>query len=87
MQEWQERRRAEDLAEKRRVAPGWLDSGVHIIKPEETTVQQQEADGSGGSASAGARGPPRDLMDEDPQAERKEREGEELDRVFGGLKV
>ncbi|KAI4917159.1 hypothetical protein J4E90_003666 [Alternaria incomplexa] len=77
--EWEERRRKEDLAEKRRVAPGWLDSGVHIIKPEgpgdnnasakEETVQEQN------------------LMDLDPQAERKAQEGEELDRVFGGLQV
>ncbi|KAL7775928.1 hypothetical protein CFE70_006340 [Pyrenophora teres f. teres 0-1] len=35
LREWEDRRQREDLAEKRRVAPGWLDSGVHIIKPEE----------------------------------------------------
>ncbi|KAI4949413.1 hypothetical protein J4E91_005152 [Alternaria rosae] len=80
--EWEERRRKEDLAEKRRVAPGWLDSGVHIIKP--------EAPGDDNTGAGGAREekvPEQNLMDLDPQAERKAQEGEELDRVFGGLQV
>ncbi|CAE7185718.1 hypothetical protein P3342_008420 [Pyrenophora teres f. teres] len=82
LREWEDRRQREDLAEKRRVAPGWLDSGVHIIKPEE--------DGGGTGAAGGNTGQGQQqesLMDLDPQAERKAKEGEELDRVFGGLKV
>ncbi|KAF1833962.1 hypothetical protein BDW02DRAFT_551361 [Decorospora gaudefroyi] len=79
--EWEERRRREDLAEKRRVAPGWLDSGVHILKPENAEGDgQRMKEGGKGEVETG-------LMDLDPQAERKEKEGEELDRVFGGLKV
>ena len=76
--EWEDKRRAEDLAEKRRVAPGWLDSGVHILKPE---VVGDPGDGKGNKTEAAS------LMDLDPQAEQKAKEGEELDRVFGGLKV
>jgi hypothetical protein len=75
--DWEERRRKEDLAEKRRVAPGWLDSGVHILKPEE---------GDGGTKKED-KVPEQNLMDLDPQAESKAKEGEELDRVFGGLQV
>ncbi|RYN27471.1 hypothetical protein AA0112_g7954 [Alternaria arborescens] len=75
--QWEERRQKEDLAEKRRVAPGWLDSGVHILKPEE----------SGGGAKKEDQAPVQNLMDLDPQAESKAKEGEELDRVFGGLQV
>jgi hypothetical protein len=80
--EWEERRRKEDLAEKRRVAPGWLDSGVHIIKPE-----GPGGDGGSGGPAKEDKVPEQNLMDLDPQAERKAQEGEELDRVFGGLQV
>ncbi|EUC47010.1 hypothetical protein COCMIDRAFT_4003 [Bipolaris oryzae ATCC 44560] len=73
--QWEDRRRAEDLAEKRRVAPGWLDSGVHILKPE------------GIDEDKGKEPQQQNLMDLDPQAEQKAKQGEELDRVFGGLKV
>ncbi|KAL1799455.1 hypothetical protein ACET3X_003492 [Alternaria dauci] len=75
--EWEERRQREDLAEKRRVAPGWLDSGVHILKPEESDAGANKQD----------KVPVQNLMDLDPQAESKAKEGEELDRVFGGLQV
>jgi hypothetical protein len=74
---WEDKRAAEDLAEKRRLAPGWLDSGVHILKPEEEEKQDK--------------GVVENIMDDDPQQReaetKKVREGEELDRVFGGLKV
>ncbi|KAF1937018.1 hypothetical protein EJ02DRAFT_357787, partial [Clathrospora elynae] len=80
---WEERRRVEDLAEKRRVAPGWLDSGVHILRPDDEAAG--EKNGEGGKEDK--EGPEEGLMDLDPQAERKAKEGEELDRVFGGLAV
>jgi hypothetical protein len=74
---WEDKRAAEDLAEKRRLAPGWLDSGVHILKPEEEEKKDK--------------GIVENIMDDDPQQReaetKKVREGEELDRVFGGLKV
>lgn len=73
------------MAEQRRVAPGWLDSGVHILKPEGV---DEGAAGESAGAGAGARlEEVPQLMDLDPQAENKRLEGEELDRVFGGLKV
>lgn len=86
LQEWEERRAAEDLAEKRRLAPGWLDSGVHILKPEESSQAS-----STGAAGGRMEGVVENIMDDDPQRReaesKKQREGEELDRVFGGLKV
>ncbi|KAH7349012.1 hypothetical protein BKA66DRAFT_477113 [Pyrenochaeta sp. MPI-SDFR-AT-0127] len=72
LKEWQDQRRAEDLAEKRRLAPGWLDNDVHIIKPENETEQVKTQP---------------DLMDTGPPQPERNQEGEELDRVFGGLKV
>ncbi|EAT81746.1 hypothetical protein HBI56_156470 [Parastagonospora nodorum] len=78
LKEWEDKRKAEDLAEKRRLAPGWLDSGVHILKPEVDEVKGKEMEVE-------------NIMDDDPQQReaevKKEREGEELDRVFGGMKV
>lgn len=63
------------------MAPGWLDSGVHILKPED----------EGSAAGKGEQPGVENIMDDDPQrreAETKQaREGEELDRVFGGLQV
>ncbi|KAI8933360.1 hypothetical protein NX059_009979 [Plenodomus lindquistii] len=78
--EWEERRQKEELAEKRRVAPGWLDSRVHIIKPEVVGEQKAEEEQE-------RKDDVPQLMDLDPQAESKRKAGEELDRVFGGLKV
>jgi len=78
LKEWEDKRKAEDLAEKRRLAPGWLDSGVHILKPEVDEGKGKEMEVE-------------NIMDDDPQQReaevKKEREGEELDRVFGGMKV
>ena len=70
--DWEQKRRAADLAEKRRVAPGWLDSGVHILKPENVAEEQTNQQPQ-----------PMDWMSQ-PETNK---EGEELDRVFGGLKV
>lgn len=75
LKEWRDKREAEDLAEKRRLAPGWLDSGVHILKPEEKREEEVVEN----------------IMDDDPQQReaetKKAKEGEDLDRVFGGLQV
>ncbi|OAL43089.1 hypothetical protein IQ07DRAFT_524785, partial [Pyrenochaeta sp. DS3sAY3a] len=75
LKSWEEQRAAADLAEKRRLAPGWLDSGVHILRPENVG----EGEGVGGGEDRG--------RDGDVVMQGESREGEELDRVFGGLKV
>ncbi|KAL5115600.1 hypothetical protein ACEQ8H_006487 [Pleosporales sp. CAS-2024a] len=81
LRQWEDKRKAEDLAEKRRLAPGWLDSRVHILKPE--TGDASNTAGNGTEVE--------NIMDDDPQQReaevKKAREGEELDRVFGGLRV
>lgn len=95
LSEWEDKRKKEDLAEKRRVAPGWLDNDVHILKPENVGGGGSGTSGEGEAARAQQQGEgqqqqqqqPPQLMDLDPQAEQKRKQGEELDRVFGGLKV
>ncbi|KAF1363576.1 hypothetical protein EJ07DRAFT_162809 [Lizonia empirigonia] len=84
LQEYRARREKEELDEKRRVAPGWLDSGVHILKPENVDdgvkAQGQELldDTQGGQAQGQGHG---------GQGGAHSGEGDELDRVFGGLSV
>ena len=73
--EWEQGIKDRELAEKRRVAPGWLDREEKILEPTKAT-------GSG---------PAMDLMDSQEPAEVRApamsptREGEEIDRAFGSL--
>ncbi|KAI7238861.1 hypothetical protein KC330_g2338 [Hortaea werneckii] len=84
VQEWEKGIQERDLAEKRRKAPGWLDSEQHLLQPEKTGADRaREQEGS--------------LMDEPASAGRQEggggdgagrdRTGEDLgaamDRAFG----
>jgi len=84
---WQEAIDARELAEKRRVAPGWLDSDARILEPEKKSppvtavgmakLQRNLMDV--GVSSADASG----LMHTPVVAPNGE--GDELDRAFGGL--
>ncbi|KAF2841248.1 hypothetical protein M501DRAFT_1029365 [Patellaria atrata CBS 101060] len=79
VRKWEERIRERDLAEKRRVAPGWLDTGASgVLEPERKVekraenVMDMEVDG----------------QDEGQEKEGGgDREGEELDRAFGGMGI
>lgn len=82
---WEENIASRELAEKRRVAPGWLDSEARILEPEKKT-------GGGSSAQGG------NLMDVDVSsaevsslqhvpAVAPNGEGDELDRAFGGMGI
>ncbi|KAH7033101.1 uncharacterized protein B0I36DRAFT_361817 [Microdochium trichocladiopsis] len=60
LRELETRIRDAELAEKRRVAPGWLDSETHLLQPEKSQAQAAEAEGvpmmssaAGGGGSAG----------------------------------
>ncbi|TQN67071.1 hypothetical protein CSHISOI_08366 [Colletotrichum shisoi] len=69
-----------ELAEKRRVAPGWLDSEARILEPERAGGGGSEAEESAAAAretSAVAGTSEMPLNDQ----------GAELDRVFGGLSM
>jgi hypothetical protein len=77
--EWEASIKERELAEKRRLAPGWLDSSQKILEPTKAPSN------------------PGNLMDSDSKAEGKSagaglggtmtpsREGEDLDRAFGGM--
>jgi hypothetical protein len=74
--EWEQEIKDRDLAEKRRVAPGWLDRDEKILEPTKA-ASKAEAD--------------QNLLDGQPANPisaptiSPSREGEELDRAFGGM--
>jgi hypothetical protein len=83
---WEDEIQARELAEKRRVAPGWLDSDARILEPE-------RVDGRG-AAQRAAPASQVNLMDTDTssaeisgldQMQSAVNNGDELDRAFGGL--
>lgn len=82
---WEEAVEARELAEKRRVAPGWLDSDARILEPEKKVEQTAASTSSGtnlmddGVSSAEASGLGDGLV---PPGD-----GEQLDRAFGGLDI
>ena len=85
MRVWEEKRAKEELDEKRRVAPGWLDSGVHLLRPENIGEESEGHIGQvqGHTRSQGSSGAPNAAAGPTGSS----REAEELDRVFGGLSV
>ncbi|KAJ5664867.1 uncharacterized protein N7477_007315 [Penicillium maclennaniae] len=80
---WEESIRQRDLAEKRRVAPGWLDSEEKLLQPKRTSVPPEAQGGvesllDSTSADQGSSSMPAMAPND---------EGAELDRAFGGLDV
>lgn len=83
IQAWEESIKQRDLAEKRRLAPGWLDRDEKLLQPSRSTTSQgntgtTESLLDSSSADQGASTMP-SMVPRD--------EGEELDRAFGGLGV
>ena len=74
IQEWEDQIKQRDLAEKRRVAPGWLDRDEKLLQP---SVSAKGQDLLGEESSSAIHAP----------AMSPSREGEELDRAFGGLSM
>ncbi|KAF7562330.1 hypothetical protein G7046_g1819 [Stylonectria norvegica] len=65
-----------ELAEKRRVAPGWLDSEARILEPERSTPAQSEPV---------AQPPPKEDSQDTKDAPAADDQGAALDRAFGVL--
>ncbi|KAF4544158.1 Conserved oligomeric golgi complex subunit 2 protein [Lasiodiplodia theobromae] len=85
VRQWEEGIRERDLAEKRRVAPGWLDEDVKMLVPE------RKGDGGGGGQQGGSlldeAAPQQQQQGEAMQGVVQSDEGAELDRAFGGLGI
>ncbi|KAF1738970.1 hypothetical protein CRV24_000900 [Beauveria bassiana] len=76
---FEERIRERDLAEKRRLAPGWLDSDARLLQPEKgkAAATQAENELMVGEPVAGQAGGAEPATDE----------GAALDRAFGGISL
>lgn len=90
IKEWQERLKERDLAEKRRVAPGWLDSDARILQPERKVdhhnEQPVETNGGSNIMDMDASSAEASVLKEMP-AQAGTAVGDELDRAFGGMEI
>lgn len=76
---WERQITERELAEKRRVAPGWLDRNEKILQPERAAMIPQDAN------FEDARNPSKQSQEDN--ANRSDAEGAELDRAFGSTKI
>ena len=82
---WQDAIDARELAEKRRVAPGWLDSDARILEPEKrTNLHLDGASGQGNLMDVDVSSADASGLKQTPVVPANGN-GEELDRAFGGL--
>lgn len=82
LREWEEGIKERELAEKRRLAPGWLDRDEKILEPERKEKAREEVTEGGGSTAEGSK-PGADESAGGTSS--STREGEELDRAFGAM--
>lgn len=73
LREFEERIKERELAEKRRLAPGWLDSEARLLEPERAASAQQP-----GPSSA-----PEDIRKPTAETPADVDEGAEMDKAFG----
>ena len=88
IRDWEQSLKEQDLAEKRRVAPGWLDRNEKILEPERrasagpsAAIQDQVRPASIMDSKIGDKQTQPALQDSQNAA------GDELDRAFGGMSV
>ncbi|CAG7983795.1 unnamed protein product [Penicillium olsonii] len=79
---WEESIKQRELAEKRRLAPGWLDREEKLLQPSRTAVSPP-----GGVPQSLLDSSSPDQSSSQMPAIQPHDEGEELDRAFGGLGV
>lgn len=91
VERWTTGIRERDLAEKRRVAPGWLDveEGGRLLVPEklgQASVDAEREPGQEGGIGEVVSGVQRLELDGGGSGPGGSTEGEELDRAFGAMK-
>lgn len=87
LQDWQARIKEEELAEKRRVAPGWLDRDEKILEPARVGHSIGPPPGSAQNQVANIMDLRDDNHDSGSEAEVSATAGDELDRAFGGMNI
>ncbi|KAI4114770.1 MAG: hypothetical protein LQ345_004514 [Seirophora villosa] len=87
IREWEDRLKSDDLAEKRRVAPGWLDRDEKILQPSRTDNQEVQTN-QVANQNYSANLMDQQMEEADPVHQQySTQEGEELDRAFGGMSL
>ncbi len=84
LKSWEEAIAARELMEKRRVAPGWLDSDARILEPERKETGGSHVDGASSLMDIDVSSAEASGLRRTPVAV-PNGQGEELDRAFGGL--
>jgi hypothetical protein len=91
IKEWEESIRQRELAEKRRLAPGWLDRDEKLLQPEAVHAslagQNAQTAASNSENTSILDSSTREQEAQSVPAIAPRDEGEELDRAFGGLDV
>lgn len=78
LKQFEEHIKERDLAEKRRVAPGWLDTDSRLLEPERSGASAQ-------GAAAEALAPDSTKPQQQPSPDTDQ--GAALDRAFGGMNI
>lgn len=94
LREWEEQVKGEELREKRRVAPGWLDREERVLEPERKTgsLGSRDDDGLGGPAGIGGHRQNEttagtEIIKQGQQGPLQNAAGDELDRAFGSMEL
>lgn len=91
LKDWEEKIAARELAEKRRVAPGWLDSDARILEPERvgsrTATKPVTSSSQTNIMDTEVLNPESPGLHNPSTSEASDEAGDELDRAFGGLEV
>ena len=87
VKDWEQSLQDQELAEKRRVAPGWLDRDEKILEPERKSASRTSTPVNMSSTKNLM-----DHQDEGPEVDGKKNTlsnpaGDELDRAFGGMDI
>ncbi|KAJ5524182.1 hypothetical protein N7494_010832 [Penicillium frequentans] len=84
---WEESIKQRDLAEKRRVAPGWLDRDEKLLQPQATGSPDSKGNAEIRNAESLLDSAETDHGSSNIPSIKPRDQGEELDRAFGGLGV
>ena len=88
IKDWEKELKDQELAEKRRVAPGWLDREEKILQPKRASQTDASRQDTTGMTGVSIMDQQDDMERERPiQESRSNPEGEALDRAFGGMGI
>ncbi|MCJ1348985.1 hypothetical protein MMC31_007218 [Peltigera leucophlebia] len=93
LREWEEKVREEELREKRRVAPGWLDREERVLEPDRKRgLSGNGDDRQGSTAGMGAHRRNEttagsEIIMQGQQGPLHNSAGDELDRAFGSMEL